>query len=145
MGSDIDQDAADATAARARYRAAGPETIPPDPAVRHVLAPGERLIARRCRAFVERRHPGVDARPTGDLYVTSERLILVGRKALSIALAEIEDAAVIADRVVLLLTGGAVLAIEAERPRLLRVQIAAARAGRDRDESGLETTQRSPR
>ncbi|HSK52383.1 MAG TPA: hypothetical protein VLA44_06465 [Clostridia bacterium] len=132
MGTDPDEDAVAATVARTRYRLAGPETMPPDPAIAGSLVYGERLIARRSNAFVDRRQHGASVRPAGDLYVTSRRLLVIGRQTLSIDLSDILDAALLDEQVVLLLSGGAALAIEAERPRLLRVQIAAARAARDR-------------
>jgi hypothetical protein len=145
MGFDADQDAVAATVARARYRIAGPETIPPDPVVREALAPGERLVARRCNTFVDRRQDGASIRPAGDLYVTSRRLLLVGPTSFSIGLDRIRDAAVIGEQVVLMLTGGVALSIEADRPRLLRVQIAAARRAYDVDATPPGEDQPSPR
>jgi hypothetical protein len=145
MRNDADNDAVAATVARARYRTAGPVTIPPDPAVRDALAPGERLVARRCNALVDRRHDGASMRPAGDLYVTSRRLLLVGPTSFSIELDRIRDAAVIGEQVVLILTGGVALSIETDQPRLLRVQIAAARRAHDGEANPPCEDQRSPR
>lgn len=145
MGFDADEDALAATLARARYRIRGPATIPPDPAIRDALASGERLIARRCNTLVDRRQDGASIRPAGDLYVTSRRLLLVGPTSFSIELDRVQDAALIGEQVVLMLTGGVALSIESDRPRLLRVQIAAARGAYAGYATPPVEDQRSPR
>jgi hypothetical protein len=65
----------------------------------------------------------------GVLYLTSERLVHVGQQRHEVELAAIEETAVALERLLLLdLTDGSDLAIEVDQPRLLRVQLAAARA-----------------
>jgi hypothetical protein len=140
MHRDREQDAAAATVARARFRAEGPDTLPADPRIARLMVQGELLVAKRGEVAVDRRQASLRDRPVGDLYVTSERLILVGSSAITIALEDIEDAALIGDCVLLMLTGGAAIAIEADRPRLLRVQIAAARAARKRERAAARST-----
>jgi hypothetical protein len=140
MHRDREQDAAAATVARARFRAEGPDTLPADPRIARLMVQGELLVAKRGEVAFDRRQASLRDRPVGDLYVTSERLILVGSSAITIALEDIEDAALIGDCVLLMLTGGAAIAIEADRPRLLRVQIAAARAARKRERAAARST-----
>ena len=90
--------------------------------------PGEIIHAERHAAMVER---GKDAPLSGGtLYLTSRRLVHVGREAVvEIDLERIADMAVALERLLLIeLTDGSDLAIEVDGPRLLRVQVAAARA-----------------
>ena len=93
------------------------------------LAAGERLHAERRAALVER---GQDAQPSGGtLYLTSRRLVHIGNEAVEeIRLDAITDMAVAMERLLLIeLADGSDLAIEVDQPRLLRVQVSAARAG----------------
>jgi hypothetical protein len=90
--------------------------------------PDETIHAERRAALVER---GQDLPPSGGtLYLTSRRLVHVGSEAVEeIDLARIADMAVALERLLLIeLADGSDLAIEVDRPRLLRVQVAAARA-----------------
>jgi hypothetical protein len=64
----------------------------------------------------------------GDLYVTSARLVHVGRTVLEYDLGAIREAVVSAERLLLILCDGVGVAVDVARPRLLRVEIAAARA-----------------
>ena len=65
----------------------------------------------------------------GSLYLTSDRLVHIGEARHEVALEAIEETAVALERLLLLdLTDGSDLAIEVDQPRLLRVQLAAARA-----------------
>ena len=95
-----------------------------DDAVR--LIDGELVHAIRHAAVIEQ---GEGALPEGgDLYLTSLRLIHVGSQSREIGLDAIEESAVALERLLLLdLTDGSDLAIEVDQPRLLRVQLAAAR------------------
>ena len=140
MHREREQDAAAATVARARFRADGPDALPADPWIARLMVEGELLVAKRAEVAFDRRQSSVRDRPVGDLYVTSERLILLGSSAITIALEDIEDAALIGDCVLLMLSGGAAIAMEADRPRLLRVQIAAARAARKRERAAARST-----
>ena len=92
------------------------------------LHPGELLHAERRAAVMERRQEG---QPSGGiLYLTSQRLVHAGNERVEeIPLERIADMAVAMERLLLIeLTDGSDLAIEVDRPRLLRVQVSAARA-----------------
>jgi len=90
--------------------------------------PDEDIHAERHAAMVER---GQDTPPSGGtLYLTSRRLVHVGNEAVvEIDLERVADMAVALERLLLVeLMDGSDLAIEVDGPRLLRVQVAAARA-----------------
>jgi hypothetical protein len=99
-----------------------------------LLEPGELVLAchrwvaldRHQRSTVEA--PSVSLR--GDLYVTTARLVHVGPPVVTVDLDDIEDAALVGDRVLLVTRGGAGITVDTDRPRLLRVQLAAARVAR---------------
>lgn len=100
----------------------GPEQDAP------TMRDGEQLHAVRHAALLERNS---DNPPTGGtLYLTSARLLHVGTERTNdIPLQRIHDMAVAVERLLLVgLTDGSDLAIEVDQPRLLRVQVAAARA-----------------
>lgn len=125
-------DEAAADRARARYRTHPLPSLPPDDQVGPLLASGERVLAVRRSALVDRRQPtpGEQASPglAGCLYVTSRRLILVGRLTLAYELEVIEEAGLSGERLLLVLRDGHGLAIDVAQPRLLRVELSAARA-----------------
>jgi hypothetical protein len=89
------------------------------------LGSGEVLHATRRAAMLEN-----GAMPFGgSLYLTSERLVHIGQERHEVPLEKIAESAVALERLLLLdLTDGSDLAIEVDQPRLLRVQLAAARA-----------------
>lgn len=90
--------------------------------------PGEMIHAVRHAAIVER---GADVPLAGGtLYLTSQRLVHVGRDRIEeIELERIADMAVAIERLLLVeMADGTDLAVEVDGPRLLRVQVAAARA-----------------
>lgn len=126
-----DQDEAIAAEARIRYRADGIEPLQPDAGIRSLLGDGEIPLAVRRSAALDRREPprahqalGV----AGDLYVTSRRLVLVGRRTLALDLDAIADAVVAGERLQLVMRDGTCVTLDVDQPRLLRVQISAARA-----------------
>lgn len=92
------------------------------------LSPGEVLHAERPAAIVEHGHE--QAPSGGTLYLTSRRVVHVGTaRMLEVKLERINDMAVAMERLLLIeLDDGSDLAIEVDQPRLLRVQLAAARA-----------------
>lgn len=92
------------------------------------LAPGEQLHTERRAAFVERGQGGPPW--GGTLYLTSQRLVHIGNEAVEeVRLERISDIAVAMERLLLIeLADGSDLAIEIDQPRLLRVQVSAARA-----------------
>jgi hypothetical protein len=91
------------------------------------LGADERLHAERRAALLERRQGGTPS--GGTLYLTSERLLHVSSERIEeIPLSGITEMAVGMERLLLIeLADGSDLAIEVDRPRLLRVQVAAAR------------------
>ena len=111
----------------------------------HLLLPGERLVAHRGDATFDRRQPRRQRRPVGDLYLTSARLLFVGSPMASIPLESIEDSILIGDRIQLMVRGGVGVLIDTDRPRLLREQIAAARATRKEAWNDPSEDQPSPR
>lgn len=125
-----DQSAADET--RLRLRSEGLPTLRPDRRIRPLLATGERVVAVRQAALLERREPSPGMPATGgvggELYVTSRRLVLVGRLTLSFALDAIDDVVVSGERLLLILRDGHGVAIQVGQPRLLCVEIGAARS-----------------
>ena len=126
------EDEAAADAARERYRTQPMAALDPDARIGPLLAPGERVLAVRRSAMVDRREPVLGSdEPSGlggDLYLTSRRLVLVGRHTLSLALDDIEEAMLSGDQLLLVMRDGQGAALGVAQPRLLRVEIAAARA-----------------
>ena len=129
-------DEAAALVARDRYRDGAIEPIEPDERIAVLLVPGEELFAVRRSALLDRREPQVGARCpaypglAGDLYLTSTRLVHLGRSTLEYDLDAIREAVVSAEHLLLVLCDGTGLILDLDRPRLLRVEIAAARARR---------------
>ncbi|MDA8204033.1 MAG: hypothetical protein M0Z49_14995 [Chloroflexi bacterium] len=126
----VDEAAADE--ARLRFRRDGPPTLPPDERIAQLLETGEHVVAVRHAALLDRREPSPGTRLTpgvaGGLYVTSRRLVLIGRLTLLVELEAIEDAVVSGERLLLVLHEGRGVALQVAQPRLLWVEIAAARA-----------------
>ena len=79
-------DEAAADQARERYRTRAMPALEPDARIAPLLGPDEHVLAVRRSAMLDRRQPppGSDAPAglAGDLYVTSRRLVLVGRLTL---------------------------------------------------------------
>lgn len=131
--------AADETAAdeaREWYRTQPMALLEADDRIAPLLAPGENVLEVRRSAVLERREvtPGAEGSIglAGDLYLTSRRLVLVGRRTVSIELREIAEAMLAGDQLLLVMRNGDGASLGVARPRLLRVEIAAARAsGRD--------------
>jgi len=91
------------------------------------LNDAELVHAIRHSAILE---PAEGATPIGGtLYLPSRRLLHVGESSREIGLDAIAESGVALERLLLLdLTDGSDLAIEVDQPRMLRVQLAAARA-----------------
>ena len=124
-------DEAAADEARLRYRRRGIGRIDPDERIGPVLEPGEQLVAVRRSALLYRPEtPEVGAAPpvAVDVYVTSRRLVLAGPDTYAFDLTAVDEAVVSNERLLLVLCDGAGLVLEVDWPRLLRVEIAAARA-----------------
>ena len=127
--SEADELAADA--ARRRYRCQPMQALAPDHAIAHLMRPAEQLLAVRASVRVERRQaldrlPGSALHST--LYLTSARLILIGPVEVILDVDEIEDIILSGERLLVILRDGKGLTLDVERPRLLRLEIANARA-----------------
>jgi len=121
------EDERDAFEARARYRTEGLPTIEADGAIAEHLRPKETVAVLRPSSVISRhtRGDGTDEF-AGTFYLTSQRLIVLGQTTLEVDLDQIEELALAGERLLVTLTDGTGLSIDAARPRLLRVQIAAA-------------------
>jgi hypothetical protein len=115
--------------ARARYRTLGLPSIQPDDEIAADLRPNEGLVEVRQAVTVGRHRTGDDLDVhAGRLYLTTDRLILRGAAPLHVELTDIEELALAGEQLLVTLTDGTGLAIDAGAPRLLRVQVSAARA-----------------
>lgn len=124
------QDECSALDLRRRLRTGALATIEPDDRIRDLLGSGEQVIAVRDAAVVER-HPTTAAETPRvvRLYVTTTRLVLLGSAPWSIPLDQIDELAVAGEQALVTLVDGQGICLDAGSPRLLRVQIAAVRAG----------------
>jgi hypothetical protein len=125
-------DEALADEARDRYRIEPMRPLAPEPAIARHLCPDEHVLAVRRSAGFDRRQPlpkGRGSGLVGDLYLTSKRLVLVGRVILAFDLPAIAEASLEGERLLLVMADGTGLAIDVDHPRLLRVELATARAG----------------
>jgi hypothetical protein len=135
------EDEALAAAARALYRTSGIVSIEPDPHMRAALGSDEQLLAIRQVASVEDLLERDGPRRSGRLAITTRRLMMVDGQPVTLAgLEELDDVSVVMDRLLVTLTTGAGFRIDAEQPRLLRVQLAAARARRSEDQTGSSSS-----
>ncbi len=125
-------DEAAATEARDRYRTGPMATLEADGRIAPLLATSERVLAQRRGVVFDRRQtrsgPDVPVGLVGDLYLTSRRLVLIGRLTLSFDLDEIDQAMLAGERLLLVMRGGLGVSLDVGQPRLLRVEIGAARA-----------------
>ena len=127
----IAEDEAQADEARERYQAEGLPTIEADDRVTPLLELGEIPHGFHGNAMLEMGTTGVSGRRPvgGSLYLTSHRLIHLGEQQTDVQLTTIEEMALALERLLLVrLNDGLDLALEVSHPRLLRVQIAAAKA-----------------
>jgi hypothetical protein len=112
-----------------RFRTDGMATIEPDHQMRSALRPDEQLLAVRQAAGVERLVDGVRSMLSGPLAITNNRLLLVDGQPVTLAsFDELDDVTLVTDRLLVMLTSGVGFTIDAVNPRLLRVELAAARA-----------------
>jgi hypothetical protein len=128
-GSTTDRTASDR--ARTQYRRASMATIEPDAAIAPLLCPGELVHAVRRGAMFELREPvgaeTVNQCGAGDLYLTSRRLVVLSRPQFEVELEWIREIGLAGDRLLLTLADGSGVCVVATGPRLLRVEISAAR------------------
>lgn len=126
--SRIEADEVAAAAARSAYLEAGLPVLKPDEAIARELRADERIHARRSPAFLNCVDAdGGGAGGDGHLYLTSHRLVHVGPVIFSVGLPDIQELAIAGERLLLSLKGGDGLSLDVDDPRLLRVQIGAAR------------------
>jgi hypothetical protein len=122
-------DEASANGARRRLREQGIVPIEPDERIGVMLAPEERVVAVRRDVVLERRKDWRDPEDGlgGDLYVTTRRLVHLGRVLVHYQLAEIREAEVAAGAIRLVVGDCHGVEIRVHDPRVLRVEIAAVR------------------
>ena len=117
--------------ARSRYRRASMATIEPDAAIAPLLCPGEQVHAMRRGAMFELREPldgaSVNRCGAGDLYLTSRRLVVLSGPMLDVELEWIREIGLAGDRLLLTLADVSGVCLVVTGPRLLRVEISAAR------------------
>jgi hypothetical protein len=106
-------DEAAALDARKRYRDREMDSVEPDARIAELLAPGEEVLAVRRSALLDRREPPISGGRrggcpglAGDLYVTSSRIVHVGRSVLEYDLDAIREAIVSTERLLLILGDG---------------------------------------
>jgi hypothetical protein len=132
VGLPVDSEVEDeslAATARARFRKDGMVGIEPDHQMRSALRPDEQLLAVRQAAGVELLIDGVRSMLSGPLAITNDRLLVIDGQAVTLAsFDELDDVTLVTDRLLVMLTTGVGLTIDAVNPRLLRVELAAARA-----------------
>jgi len=122
----VSADEAAADAERARLATEPLPRVADAGQARLQLRDGEIVHAVRPIALLEDR--GGDLPQGGTLYLTSQRLVHAGQTVREVELTDIAEIAVALERLLLVdLADGADLAIEVDQPRLLRVQLAAAR------------------
>lgn len=122
-----ERDEAEAAAARERYRSSPlPPVLAANGVATHLL-PNEVLHSARPSAILSA--PGGDGGLGygGTLYLTSRRLIHLGQVVLTVALSDILETSMAGERLLLALRAGEGIALDVDRPRLLRAEIAAAR------------------
>jgi hypothetical protein len=134
------EDEALAAAARAHYRSDGLPTLTWDATAPNLLATDERLLAIRRSASIDPRPHHRSWPLAGQLAITTERVMMVGKKAVTIAsFDELDDVTLATDRLFVVLTSGAGFVIRSCHPRLLRVQLAEARASRIDRQAGASS------
>jgi hypothetical protein len=119
-----DEDAA--AEARARFRREGLPALPPDDAIAPMLGQGERVVAVRPGTIAERHgDDGSVGVVSGRLYLTTQRLVLLGAVTTEVPLGDVTELSLAGDRLLISVAGGRGLMVDAGSPRLLRTQIAA--------------------
>jgi hypothetical protein len=115
--------------ARERYRTTPMQPIPVDAELAAHLEPGEHLLATRSTSLLQDCVPSdpADCPPSsGAIHLTDRRLLQVGPTSTTIELSLIEELSLAGERLLLALRDGRGFTIELPRPRLFRVEVAAA-------------------
>ena len=129
----VEADEAAAREAREQYRRDGIPAIEADDVVARHLHGGERVYARRSSTTIEGQGAdgdAIEAAAGASLYLTSTRLLHLGRRIVSLELEDIEELAIVGDRLLVTMHDGSGCAIGVSEPHLLRAQTAAVRAER---------------
>jgi hypothetical protein len=115
--------------ARERYREEGLPVLQPDSTIAPLLTDGETVIGWRPQAGVSSIKANTHAvvRDDGPLYVTSSRLLHLGRQTTSVPLVEIDELAMADNRILVTIAGLRGLMLDVELPRQFRVLLAAAK------------------
>jgi hypothetical protein len=118
-------DEALASAARDMFLVSPVPVIEPDEAVSKHLLHDEKVHGLRRHAIL--RAPGDDRALGygGSLYLTSRRLIHLGQVVVTVQLTDIVEASLAGERLLVTLRDGEGLALDIDRPRLLRAEMAA--------------------
>lgn len=119
-------DEADAALARERLKDGPLPRIEPDEHLVDHLTPGESVHDLRKRAIL--RTPGGESALGygGSLYLTSRRLVHLGQVNVSVQLTDIVETSLAGERLLLTLPRGEGMALDVDRPRHFRTQMAAA-------------------
>ena len=121
------EDEREAFEARALYRTQGLPALEPDESIAEHIRPDESVVSVRPSSVISRhQHDDGTDDYAGRLYLTSQRLVLLGHTDVEVELDQIDELALAGERLLVTLTDRTGLSIDADRPRLLRVQIAAA-------------------
>jgi hypothetical protein len=114
-----------ANQARDRFLVSAVPVIEADEAIAPHLLPGEQTHALRRHAIL--RAPGDDRALGygGTLYLTSRRLVHLGQVIVAVQLTDIVETSLAGERLLLTLRDGEGLALDVDRPRLLRAKLAA--------------------
>jgi hypothetical protein len=122
----IAEDEAEADAARVRLASEPLPTRDPDDRVAGLLEPGECVHDLRRSAMLG--GPGGDRALGygGVLYLTDHRLLHLGQVTVTVQLVDIRETSIAGERLLVALRDGEGLTLEVDRPRHLRVEIAAA-------------------
>lgn len=118
-------DEAAADAARDLLRLDTMQSLKPDDAIGPHIADGELVHALRTRAILKA--PGDDRALGygGTLYLTSRRLVHLGQVMVTVQLTDIVETSLAGERLLLTLRDGEGIALDLDRPRLLRAEMAA--------------------
>jgi hypothetical protein len=118
-------DEAAADAARDAFLIGPVPVLEPDERVSSHLLPNEKVHGLRRHAIL--RAPGDDRALGygGSLYLTSRRLIHLGQVVVTVQLTDIVEASLAGERLLVTLRNGEGFALDIDRPRLLRAEMAA--------------------
>lgn len=118
-------DEAAADAARDAFLVSPVPTLEADESISPHLLPDEKVHGLRRHAIL--RAPGDDRALGygGSLYLTSRRLIHLGQVIVTLRLTDIVETSIAGERLLLTLQDGEGLALDLDRPRLLRASMAA--------------------